>query len=1144
MQPRFIHLHLHTEYSVVDGLVRIKPLLSACAEQNMPAVAVTDLCNFFGLVKFYKAAIDAGIKPIVGADILIYNDQDERHPFSLTLLCQNQTGYHNVIKLISRAYIEGQMFGIPMVKRDWIEQLAAGIIVLSGGRTGDIGRALLTDSLPLAEELLLNWAKHFPNRFYLELQRTGRPDEESYIQLALDLACEFSIPVVATNDVRFITQEDFEAHEARVCIHDSYVLEDAKRPRLYSEQQYLRSEEEMVELFRDIPSALENSVEIAKRCNLELSLGQAFLPNFPVPQGKTIESFFAEETIQGLAKRVIPNSKLEVYKDRLQYELEVINQMGFAGYFLIVADFIHWAKEHDIPVGPGRGSGAGSLVAYALQITDVDPIEHNLLFERFLNPERVSMPDFDIDFCMEGRDQVIEYVAKRYGRNSVSQIITFGTMAARAVVRDVGRVLGLPYGYVDKIAKLIPYELGITLKKALQQEERLDQLYKEEDEVKTLIDLALKLEGLIRSIGKHAGGVVIAPSELTDFTPLYCEENGKNLVSQFDKNDVEEVGLVKFDFLGLRTLTIIKWALQTINAKCLQKNQQPLDIAKIPIDDEKTYDLLKSCATTAVFQIESRGMRDLTKRLQPNCFEDILALVALFRPGPLQSGMVEEFIERKYGRARVEYPHPDLKPILSSTYGVILYQEQVMQIAQVLAGYSLGAADVLRSAMGKKKPEEMAKQRAVFIEGAAKRRVDKHLANNIFDLMEKFAGYGFNRSHSAGYTLITYQTAWLKTHYPAEYMAAVLSSDMDNTDKVVMFVEECKRLGLKLLPPDVNYSQYKFTVNDNGEIIYGLGAIKGVGEAAIENITASRKEGGNFKSLFDLCRRNDTRKVNKRVLESLICAGALDSIGPHRAGMFASIANALRAAEQNARSVAYGQSDLFADFADDNNDHDIYEQAKEWNDEQRLSGERDTLGLYLSGHPIKNYEKELRRFVTSSIADLEPKGNQSVIIAGFVAEIKQLFTKSGKRMAVIILDDHSGRIEIAAFSEVFNESRDLLVKGQLLVVEGDVSIDEFTDSYRVQARRILKLSTARDEYAKYLFLHLNKQQLQNNLIPNLMVALEPYRGGKCLVYVNYSREEAGGKLLLGKDWQVKITDELLERLYQLLGGQNVEVRYS
>ncbi|MFN3235280.1 MAG: DNA polymerase III subunit alpha, partial [Gammaproteobacteria bacterium] len=1022
-------------------MVRIPELIQRCQALGMPAVAVTDQNNLFGVVKFYKAAMAAKVKPIIGADLWLYNPDSPSHPYRLTALCQNAQGYKNLMRLISRSYTEGQYQDVPMVKREWLAEDAEGLIILSGAREGDVGQALLAQQKDVVETLVAFYQKHFPNRYYLELQRTFRAQDDEHLQAALKLANAKQLPVVATNDVRFLMRDDFEAHEARVCIHDGYVLSDSKRPRKYNENQFLKSQEEMRSLFQDIPEALQNTVEIYKRCNVHVEIGKTYLPNFPVPESFTTEDYLthvSNEKMQAILQSV-DEGKHAAYDARLATELNVINSMGFAGYFLIVADFIAWAKENNIPVGPGRGSGAGSLVAYVLGITGLDPLQHELLFERFLNPERVSMPDFDIDFCMDGRDQVIDYVAQKYGRNSVSQIITFGTMAARAVVRDVGRVLGHPYGLIDKIAKLIPFEIGMTLDKALQMEVLLRERYNNEEETRTLLDLAKKCEGLARNAGKHAGGVVISPSLLTDFTPLYCEQGSEQFITQFDKDDVEAVGLVKFDFLGLRTLTIIKWAVENIH----KAYNKAVDIDQIPMDDEKTYDLLKSCQTLAVFQLESRGMRDLVRRLQPEAFEEIVALVALFRPGPLQSGMVDDFIDRKHGRAKVTYPHPDLEPILRPTHGVILYQEQVMQIAQVLAGYTLGGADILRRAMGKKKPEEMAEQRAIFMKGAIERDVNANTAKGIFDLMEKFAGYGFNRSHSAGYALIAYQTAWLKAHYPAAFMAAVLSSDMDNTDKVVAMINECRALELKIIMPDINISQVVFTVGVNDEVIYGLAALKGVGQSAIEEILSVREQ-GPFENLFSLCERVDMKKVNRRVLEALIKSGALDSFNAERSQLFESIDKAIQLAEQAKRDQANKQTSLFAHVDTTSAKTHEYVPVPPWSEELRLSGEKEVLGMYVTGHPLDRYRKELDIITTSTIKALQPANNQLVVVAGLVIALRTMNTKRGDRMAFMTLDDNAGSIEIAVFADSFAEYRDLLIKDQLLIVEGEVSVDDYS----------------------------------------------------------------------------------------------------
>jgi DNA polymerase-3 subunit alpha len=1154
----FVHLRLHTEYSLSDGIVRVPELMEATAALGMPAVALTDECNLFAMVKFYRAAQARGIKPIIGVDVRL-REAGEREPASrLTLLCRTLAGYRNLSRLVSRAYLEGTRRGTPLLERAWLTpETTAGLLALSGAHEGDVGRALNNRRVDDARRALEHWLTLFGDRYYLEIQRVGRTGDEHHIESVLRLIELCPAPIVATNDVRFVRRDEFEAHEARVCIHDGALLADASRVRRYTEQQYLRTPAEMAQLFADLPEALQNSVEIARRCTLDLPLGDSHLPEFPVPAGSTTHAYLREQAHAGLERRVaarqLPESQLQTYRQRLDSELDTICAMGFAGYFLIVADFIQWSRTNGIPVGPGRGSGAGSLVAWCLGITDLDPIQHDLLFERFLNPERVSMPDFDIDFCMQGRDRVIGYVADKYGRERVSQIITYGTMAAKAVVRDVGRVLGMSYGYVDRIAKLIPFELGITLEKALADEPELKRLYQSEEEVRTLIDLARSLEGLTRNAGTHAGGVVIAPSVLTDFTPLYCEEGATTVVTQFDKDDVEAAGLVKFDFLGLRTLTIIDWAVKAINAERAPRDQPPIDIATIAMDDPATYALLKSCRTNAVFQLESRGMKDLIRRLQPDRFEDIVALVALFRPGPLQSGMVDDFIDRKHGRTNtpIDYLHPQLEPVLSSTYGVILYQEQVMQIAQVLAGYTLGGADLLRRAMGKKKPEEMAKQRAVFIEGATRRGVADIRARHIFDLMEKFAGYGFNKSHSAAYALLSYQTAWLKAHYPAQFMAAVLSSDMDRTDKVVTLIDECVHLGLEVEPPDVNSSVYAFTVSGEHSIRYGLGAVKGVGESAVQAMIGEREARGAFASLEDLCRRLDLNRVNRRVLEALIRSGCFDSIGPNRNTLMSALGAALQMGEQTTRAQSAGQVDLFGLMSAPATpiESEVPGALPEWPEEVRLAGERETLGLYLTGHPVARYEHELK-FLASPIAELASGGRptgetgrwqpgRNVTVGGLVLEVR----KRANRVS-LTLDDRSGRMEVTLFDDVYQQHRDLIVKDAIVLVDGQLRFDEFTEGWRLNAKRLTSIEQAREQQARRLVIQWPRALAGSDPVARLAELFKPYVGGPCSIAIRLESASASAVLALDEQWCVRPARELLDRLAALVGHDHVRVYYG
>ncbi len=1157
----FVHLRLHTEYSLIDSVVRVADLMDAVRAQGMPAVALTDQCNLFAMVKFYRAALERGVQPIIGVDLLLGEPEEKQGPSRLTLLCQTLGGYQNLARLVSRAFLEGQtLAGLPLVDRAWLDRgTTAGLIALSGATEGDVGRSLLREREQQAEQALEFWLRLFDDRFYIELQRLGRPEERAYLPAALKLAARRGVPVVATNDVRFLDPEDFESHEARVCIHDGTLLADAARTRRYTPQQYLRSVADMNALFADLPEALANTVQIARRCSLQLALDQPRLPDYPVPAGSTPNDFLRSEAASGLETRLsalaITGEEAVRYRTRLAAELDVICPMGFAGYFLIVADFIRWAREHGVPVGPGRGSGAGSLVAYALRITDIEPLRYDLLFERFLNPERVSMPDFDVDFCMEGRDRVIDYVAGKYGYDRVSQIITYGSLAAKAVVRDVGRVLGHPYGFVDRIAKLIPFELGITLTDAIAKEPELKRLYQQDDEVHNLLDLARSLEGLTRNAGKHAGGVVIAPSVLTDFTPLYCEPGRTSVITQFDKDDVEAAGLVKFDFLGLRTLTVLDWAVATVNADRARRDAAPLELGALPMDDAPTYALLKACRTTAVFQLESRGMKDLIRRLQPDRFEDIVALVALFRPGPLQSGMVEDFMNRKHGRnqAAIDYLHPELKSVLAATYGVILYQEQVMQIAQVLAGYTLGGADLLRRAMGKKKAEEMAKQRSVFVDGARARGVDARLAAHIFDLMEKFAGYGFNKSHSAAYALLSYQTAYLKAHYPAAFMAAVLSADMDHTDKIVTLIDECTHIDLTVLPPDINSSSYMFAVADERTIRYGLGAIKGVGRSAVEAIVEERDRHGPYKSLVDLCRRSDLSRLSRRVFEALIRSGSLDGLGCNRATLLANLEQAMQASEQSARSREAGQVDIFGLNALAAASVALtLKPVAEWSASQRLAGERETLGLYLTGHPIAPYEQDLRYFASGRIVDFASDrpavpldasraylDARNATLAGLIVEIR----RRGARVS-FMLDDRSGRMEVTMFEEIYQRHRELVVKDALVQVEGALRFDEFSDAWRLAARQLQSLETVRERLARHLLIAWPDAADARHLIPRLEALLGPARDGQCSVLLRYRCRDAHGTLSFGEDWKVRPSRQLLEQLEHLLGPGSVRLAYS
>lgn len=1159
--PQFVHLHVHSEYSVIDSTLGVKTAISLAAKNQQPAIALTDQTNMFALVKFYSGAMDAGVKPIIGSDIWVQADLDgaDGSIFKVVCLCQDDQGYLNLSHLISEAYLHNQQVVDnqlrPLIKQSWLEKFGEGLIILSGARHGDVGQAILAEKPNLAASRINWWQKHFPDRYYLELVRTGRDNEENYIVGAIEAAQRYELPVVATNEVRFESAEDFDAHEVRVCIHDGYILDDPNRPKHYSEEQYFRSTEEMVALFADIPEAIENTVEVAKRCNVSLTLGTYFLPDFPVPEGLTLDEYFRLESHKGLEERLqflfghLDEAqfaeKRKEYDERLQFEIDIILQMGFPGYFFIVSDFIKWSKEHDIPVGPGRGSGAGSLVAYALKITDLDPLEYDLLFERFLNPERISMPDFDVDFCMDRRDEVIDYVARQYGKDHVAQIVTFGTMAAKAVVRDVGRVLGLGYGMVDGIAKLIPNDLGITLNKALEQEPELQEKYDNDEEVRMLLDLALSLEGTVRNTGKHAGGVVIGPKPLDHFCPLLSEADGSSVVTQLDKNDVETAGLVKFDFLGLRTLTIIDRALQSINEGKHKADDDYIQIERISLEDQQTFDLIKTGRTTGIFQLESPGMQNLIVRLKPDCFEDIIALVALFRPGPLESGMVDNFIARKHKKEPVSYPdaqwqHDSLKETLEPTYGVILYQEQVMQIAQILAGYTLGGADILRRAMGKKKPEEMAKQRLVFKEGAINNGVDGELAMKIFDLVEKFAGYGFNKSHSAAYALVSYQSAWLKTHYPAEFMAAQISSDMDNTDKVVHMVNECYSMKLEVEQPDINLGEIHFkAVKGEMRIRYGLGAIKGVGEAALEGVIAERNANGPFKDLFDFCMRVN-KKVNKRVLEALIAAGAFDSLHDNRQAMLSSIEMALQKADQKQKDAESGQLDLFGDamaFEEVNADELLV--VNEMPEKQRLRGEKEVLGLYMTGHPIEIYREEIEQFVDSKLSALRPEKWVKKWVAGLVVSARTKVTRTGGKMGFMAIDDRTARLEVILRPAVLEAAQEKLIPDSVVMVYGEVSEDNFNGGIKIDAEQVVTLAEYRNEKARAIKIFADNQ-VQPEQIQQLFHLLQPFNQEQGLpIVVNYENPTAKVQLITEDGIKFFPSDDLIENLVS--SGWNPQV---
>ena len=1147
--PQFIHLRLHSEFSIADGLVRIDEVVKAAAADQQPALAMTDLSNLFGMVKFYNKSRSAGVKPLIGCDVWISNEEDSDKPHRLLLLVKNHTGYLQLCELLSRAWLTNLHRGRAEIKIEWLEQRAdkEGLIALSGFVLGDIGSALEYGNHALAERCTQRWSVIFPENFYIEVQRNGNLQQENLLREMTQLAAKVKLPVVATHPVQFLRPEEFVAHEARTCIAEGEILANTRRVKRFTDQQYFKTQAEMATLFADMPAALANSVAIAQRCNLVLELGKPRLPDFPTPDGVTIDEFLIAQASAGLEQRLVKlyphlekrDAERERYTSRLKFETDTIIKMGFAGYFLIVADFIQWAKNNGVPVGPGRGSGAGSLVAYSLSITDLDPLAYNLLFERFLNPDRVSMPDFDIDFCQEGRDRVIQYVKDRYGKEAVSQIATFGTMAAKGAVRDVGRVLDFGYNFCDGISKLIPFKPGklVTIADALSEEPQLAERQENEEEVRQLLDLAQQVEGIARNVGMHAGGVLIAPGKLTDFCPLYTQGGDAGVVSQYDKDDVEAVGLVKFDFLGLTTLTILDRAVRSI--RHLDPAMADFNLETLALDDKSTYQLLTQAKTVAVFQLESRGMQGMLKDARPDRFEDIIALVALYRPGPMD--LIPDFCRRKHGE-RFDYPDPRTESILSETYGIMVYQEQVMQMAQVIGGYSLGGADLLRRAMGKKKPEEMAQQRQIFRAGAEKNGLDESQADAIFDLMEKFAGYGFNKSHAAAYALLSYHTAYLKVHHAAAFMAANLSMAMDDTDKIKILVEDATEVcGLTLLPPDINLSVYRFTpVADAGKkadrIRYGLGAIKGSGQNAIEAIIAARQE-KRFTDLFDFIRRVDKRQINRRTIESLIRAGAFDSFNVDRGILLASVGFAMECAEQAEASA--NQVSLFGDVDEMSTTNPEYVKVAPWSEKQKLTEEKAALGFYLSGHLFKSYEAEARRFARVKLADLSPS-RDSRLVVGIISGVRTQMTQRGK-MVIVSLDDMSAVVEVTVYNEVFDANRALFKEDEFLAVHCKVSEDRFSGGLRITAERVMDIATARANFVKALRLSLNGQADA----VKLRELIQPFQQStsSCPIVVQYTKNGALSEIRLSDEWRVRADEKLRTSLCEWLSPDNVWFEY-
>lgn len=1145
----FVHLRSHSEFSITDSTIKINDLIDKAKSFKQPAIAITDLHNFFGLVKFYKKARSIGIKPIAGCDIYLTDSIDSKNIYRLICLVQNYEGYLNLCNIITKSFIKmkEQNSNTPLILKEWLIN-RKGIIILSGGRFGDFGQAINAGNIDLAILKAKNWADLFPSNYYIELNRTSNPIDLNYTENALKIAKKLNLPVVATHPIQFLEKTDFQAHEVKVCISEGVSINNRNRLNIFSEDQYFYSTEEMVNLYEDVPSAIFNTIEIAKRCNLILPLGNPKLPNFHSIHGVELDEMLLNMSKNGLKQRLEKNPSYEKdqYDDRLKHECEMIIKMGFAGYFLIVQDFINWGKKNGVPVGPGRGSGAGSLVAYSLGITDIDPIRYDLLFERFLNPERVSMPDFDIDFCQENREKVIEYVKDKYGRESVSQIVTFGTFGAKAVIRDVGRALDFPYSFCDSLSKTIPFNPidPWTLDRAIKQDYTFKNRYEKEEDVKYLIDIAKPLEGLTRNIGMHAGGVLIAPGKLTDFCPLYCPPGQDNIVSQFDKDDVEAAGLVKFDFLGLRNLTILDLAIKYVKKI---DGKDKFDFSDINLNDEKTFKLLCEGNTTAVFQLESKGMKVLLRKLKPSNFEDIIAVLALYRPGPLESGMVDDFVNRKHGLDKVNYFHKDLENILKSTYGVIVYQEQVMLISQIIGGYSLGKADLLRRAMSKKNPEEMAKHRELFEMGAKRKGYSHNLAIKLFDLMEKFAGYGFNKSHSAAYAMIAYQTAWLKAHYPEEFMAATMSSDMDDTDKIQLFYRDAIFNNIKILPPDINQSVFKFkpiyyTENNMKEtkyIMYGLGAIKGVGQNIIEEILKSRQKDGSFKDLIDFCRRLG-KLANKRTIEALVKAGTFDSIEKNRALLFKQISIAMETANQEKKAI--NQQSLFNDITKKNFVIDNSEDEC-WSFHQKLSQEKQALGYCLSGHFFDSWSEEIRNIIPVNLLNIAPK-NELQMVCGTVYNIRKVITKRGK-MILVTIDDKSCQVDITLTNDLYDANKNHIIEDNLVIFKCRIFKEEYSDNVRFIAHDVYHLQYIRDNYLKSICINVfNHKKIDINNLKDIISNHKSDNNCKS-IHIKYidNINLFSCIVRIGKKWNVKVDDNFLLKMKKLVGNDNIKLVY-